>query len=358
MLIPILLLLIAAPMFAGEEVFTGVERVIAVGDVHGDFDAFVTILRSAGVIDNKNRWTGGTAHLVQIGDVLDRGADSRKAMDLLIALEKQASKAGGRVHALIGNHEAMNLYGDLRYTVPGEFAAFRTPDSDRFRQALWESGSKKSASKKEWEAEHPLGWVEHRLQFGPDGTYGKWIRKHNAVIKINDSLYIHGGISPKHASMTIAEINANVLSELKDFTKINDASFVASDDGPLWYRGLAEGDPTLAGHVDQLLQTHGVKRIVIGHTPSPGAILPRFDGKVIMIDAGMAVPYGSRRSCLVLDQQKLYAFHRGEKIELPGSSPEDYLRYLKAAMALDPPPSPLDPLVQELAARVAALAAK
>src|SRR6478672_1717349 len=97
----ILPLVIAPPISAAEEVFTGVDRVVAVGDVHGDFDAFVTILRSAGIIDAKNRWTGGASHLVQIGDVLDRGADSRKAMDLLMSLEKQASKAGGRVHALI-----------------------------------------------------------------------------------------------------------------------------------------------------------------------------------------------------------------------------------------------------------------
>src|SRR5262245_33598569 len=115
--------LIAAQTFAADVVFTGVERVVAVGDVHGDFGAFVGVLRAAGVIDQKNKWTGGKTHLVQTGDVPDRGADSRKVMDLLMDLEKQAPKAGGRVHALIGNHEAMNLYGDLRYVVPGEFAA-------------------------------------------------------------------------------------------------------------------------------------------------------------------------------------------------------------------------------------------
>jgi hypothetical protein len=344
----ILPLVIAAPISAAEEVFTGVDRVVAVGDVHGDFEAFVTILRSAGIIDAKNRWTGGASHLVQIGDVLDRGADSRKAMDLLMALEKQASKAGGRVHALIGNHEAMNVYGDLRYTVEGEFAAFRTQDSDRLRQALWEAESKPGVSRQQWEAEHPLGWVEHRIQFGPDGTYGKWIRKHNTAVKINDSLYVHGGISPKFASMTLTQLNETVSTELKKVTKINDDSVVAVDDGPLWYRGLAEGDAALAGHVDRLLQSYGVKRIVIGHTPTPGAVLPRFDGKVILVDAGMGVPYGSHRTCLVLEQDKLYAVHRGEKIDLPSGSPDDYLRYLKAAVGLETAPSPLNILVQQL----------
>src|SRR6476619_2557951 len=122
--------------FAAQGEWTDVERVVAVGDVHGDYTRFVAVLRSAGLIDEKGRWTGGKAHLVQTGDVLDRGADSRKVMDLLMSLEKQAAKAGGHVHALIGNHEARNLYGDLRYTTAEEFAAFKTGQSAEVRAAF------------------------------------------------------------------------------------------------------------------------------------------------------------------------------------------------------------------------------
>ena len=104
----------------------GVSRIVAVGDVHGDFAQFTTVLRQAGVIDAKNRWAGGQTHLVQAGDVPDRGPDSRQVMDLLMELTPQAEKAGGQVHALIGNHEAMRALGDLRYVSPGEYEAFRT----------------------------------------------------------------------------------------------------------------------------------------------------------------------------------------------------------------------------------------
>ncbi|MSR03122.1 MAG: hypothetical protein EXR94_10365 [Gemmatimonadetes bacterium] len=104
----------------------GVSRIVAVGDVHGDFAQFTTVLRQAGVIDAKNRWAGGQTHLVQTGDVPDRGPDSRQVMDLLMELTPQAEKAGGQVHALIGNHEAMRVLGDLRYVSPGEYEAFRT----------------------------------------------------------------------------------------------------------------------------------------------------------------------------------------------------------------------------------------
>ena len=90
------------------------------------------MLASAGLIDGNGNWTGGKTHLVQTGDVVDRGPDSRAVMDLLMKLEKQAAAAGGAVHALIGNHEAMDVYGDLRYVSPGEFASYaQGPDASR-----------------------------------------------------------------------------------------------------------------------------------------------------------------------------------------------------------------------------------
>ncbi len=258
-------------------------------------------------------------------------------MDLLIELEKQAAKAGGRVHALVGNHEAMNLYGDLRYVSAGEYAAFRGGDSANVRAAFLEQDMKAvpAAEKRKWEEEHPLGWVEHRVAFGPKGTYGKWIRSHNAVVKIDDTIYLHGGISPRFAATPIAELNAAIAAELNDFSKIKDGSPMTAEDGPLWYRGLAEGGPELADHVDRVLQTHGVKRIVIGHTPTAGAVIPRFNGKVIQIDVGMSAFYGSHPACLVREGDRLFAIHRGEKVPLPDGGPE-LLAYLKKAVSLEP----------------------
>ena len=323
-----------ARMFAGQAEWTGVARVVAVGDVHGEYAGFVEVLRSAGVIDQKDRWIGGKTHLVQTGDVLDRGDDSRKVMDLLINLEKQAAKAGGRVHALIGNHEAMNLYGDLRYTTPGEFAAFRSGDPEQLRAAYWD--------RKNIKAEHPLGWFEHRIELGPEGTYGKWIRSHLTVVKINDTIYLHGGISPRYASVPLSRINEMVAAELNDVTKIKEGSPVTAEDGPLWYRGLAlDAGAGMAAHVDQVLATHGVKRIVIAHTITRGAIIPRFGGKVIMIDAGLNAIYGGNRTVFLQEGDSVYAIHRGEKIALPTDAGAGLLAYLKKALSLEPRESPL-----------------
>ncbi len=114
--------------------WSGVERIVAMSDVHGAYDAMAVTLAKAGVLDEEQRWNGGATHLVITGDVLDRGADSRKVMDLLMRLESEAATAGGQVHLLLGNHEVMNLIGDLRYVSKEEYAAFADEESPQDRE--------------------------------------------------------------------------------------------------------------------------------------------------------------------------------------------------------------------------------
>ena len=92
-------------------IWTGVDKIVAVGDIHGDYDNFTTILKNTGIISSNGHWKAGCTHFVQTGDVLDRGPDARKVLDLIMKLEKEAEKAGGMVHFLIGNHEEMNITG-------------------------------------------------------------------------------------------------------------------------------------------------------------------------------------------------------------------------------------------------------
>jgi hypothetical protein len=337
--LPLLLLLfvLSGTGTAAEDVFTGIDRVVAVGDVHGDYDQFVAVLRSAQIIDADGKWIGGKAHLVQTGDVLDRGADSRKAMDLLMRLEEEAVKAGGAVHALIGNHEAMNLYGDLRYVSAGEFAAFRDAGSEGARDELYKVDRKDFPDRKRWDAEHPLGFAEHRRAFGPQGKYGQWIRGHNAVVQIDGTLFLHGGISPKLADWSVRRINDQVRAELEDFAKF-EGGIVQHDSGPLWYRGLAQGDErTLEEHVRKVLFNYKVDRIAIGHTFTKGAVTPRFDGKVLMIDVALSRFFDARgrMACLVIEKGKPHALHRGKRVELPWNAEADLRRYLKEIEELD-----------------------
>lgn len=339
---------------SGQEVFSNVERIVAVGDVHGDYGQFVTVLRQAGVIDGKARWTGGRTHLVQTGDIPDRGPDSRKVMELLMALAPQAEKAGGRVHALVGNHEVMNVLGDLRYVAPGEYDAFRGPNSRKLQERAWavlsdSSRRRDAAYRSKWLAEHPLGWVEHRFAFEGNGRYASWIRENSAAVKINDYLFLHGGIGPKYVDTTLARLNAGVRQALSPDSAPPPGNIAEDPEGPLWYRGLATGDEVeLAQHVDSVLAKFGVSHVVIGHTVTPGAILPRFGGKVIMIDVGLSAAYFATPALLLIEDGKAFTLHRGKRLELPMGG--DVLPYLEAAAALDPQPSRLRQYIEALGA--------
>ncbi len=351
--LPILLcVLLLAAQLPAQDTFTGVERIVAVGDVHGDYSQFTTVLRQARLIDKKDRWIGGKSHLVQTGDVLDRGPDSRKVMDLLIALAPQAQKAGGHVHALTGNHETMNVFGDLRYVHPGEYAAFRSTKSRALQQrafdVLSDSTLRNDADyKTTWFNEHPLGWVEHRLAFEANGKYAAWIRGNNAAVRINDWLFLHGGIGPQYVATPLRAINDGVRAAL-DPTRLPAQGNIAEDpEGPLWYRGLATGDEQeLAAHVDSVLAAFGVKHIAVGHSVSPGTIFPRFAGKVVMIDVGLSAVYGGPPAALVIEGGLARTLHRGQLLDLPLGT--DLLPYLKAAAALDPQPSKLQVVIDQL----------
>jgi calcineurin-like phosphoesterase family protein len=272
----------------------GVERIVAVGDVHGAYDRLVEILRAAGLVDARLHWSGGRAHLVQLGDIVDRGGDSRKALDLLRRLEKEAARAGGAVHALLGNHEVMRMLGDVRYVSPGEYEAFVTARSEETRENLLRAAEPESRERLRQEI--PLGRVEMDLAFGPQGEYGKWLRGHLAVVRINGILFLHGGISPALAATPCAVVNDTVRRELTgDMAKLRSPApdtMVTREDGPLWYRGLAQGPPAFAPQVDEILAGQGARAIVIAHTVTPeGRIVRGFGGTVLQIDTGMQPAY-------------------------------------------------------------------
>ena len=281
------------------------ERVVAVGDVHGAFDNFVAILRAAQVIDNRNRWAGKRTVLVQAGDILDRGPDSRKAIDLLRRLERDAERDGGRVVSLLGNHELMRLISDWRYVSAGEIEAFKNGDSTRVRDQVMAALSAQAAQRAKTEGkefdeaayreqflkEVPLGMIELRQAFGPEGEYGRWIKERPTIARINGVLFLHGGISPEIASLGCEGINAAVSKELANLPPPEQAAslMAASETGPLWYRGLAlQKEEELAPVLPTTLEQMKARAMVIGHsTVLPGRIVARLDGRVILIDTGM-----------------------------------------------------------------------
>ena len=205
---------------------------VAIGDVHNDFDDFVAILRRTGLTDQQNRWTGGKTTFVQVGDLLDRGPKPREVMDLMMALEKEAPQAGGRVVGLLGNHEVMNMMGDLRYVTPANYASFADSNSEKRQKAAYAEYTKWKNShaslfvelpqpleltEAEWMARHPAGFIEQREAVGPKGEYGKWLRGHAAVAEIDGIIFLHGGISPELAKTKPDAINNRIREEIKEF---------------------------------------------------------------------------------------------------------------------------------------------
>ncbi len=208
------------------------EPVIAIADVHNAFDNFVAILLRTGLIDKQNHWAGGKTTFVQVGDLLDRGPKPSEVMDLMMALEKEAPQAGGRVVSLLGNHEVMNIMGDLRYVAPANYASFADRKSEERQKAAYEEylkwrGSHASLiaelpqpmelTEAEWMARHPAGFVEQREAFGPKGEYGEWLRGHDAVAEIDGVIFLHGGIHPDLANVKLDAMNKRIHEEIKAF---------------------------------------------------------------------------------------------------------------------------------------------
>lgn len=286
-------------------------RVVAVGDIHAAYDNFVEVLRMAGIVDENAHWTGGTTHLVQTGDFTDRGKDTRKVMDLLRRLQKEAKDAGGRAHVLLGNHEIMNILGDLRYVDPEEYESFRTMDSVRRIQRFYANAIARArdraraageefdedAYRRKLEKEAPLGFVERTRAFSEDGEYGRWLRGLDTVARVNGIVFLHGGLTPEVAALGCEGINKQVRREITtdiDKTRQNPGvTLAAGGGGPLWYRGLAsEDEAALASSVKQILEDMDARAIVVAHTVTKsGRIQSRFDGRVIMIDVGMSPVY-------------------------------------------------------------------
>lgn len=369
------------------------EGVVAVGDVHGSFDGLTTILRETGLIDDQNRWTGGSTVFVQTGDLLDRGVKLQEVIGLLMRLQEEAPKSGGQVHVLLGNHETMNLLGITRDVNRGAFAEFATDQSEARRSKGWamfkafwrrrmpEIGQQPVFSKEakaQWMAVHPPGFFEYVEAFGPDGTYGRWMRQLPGALVIGDSLFIHGGYGPSLKGVSVEEINTRVVVELATFDETRawmvaeglalpwysvheltreaerELRYIAGQDpdslpperierakrlsldwsswsllhpeGPFWFRGTAkwnEGDHLAL--MTALLDDLGVKRQVVGHTPqATGRIQARFDNRVFLIDTGMlASVYRGVPSALEIIDDTIVAVYPGERQILVRGPPAD-----------------------------------
>lgn len=251
-----------APPVAIRDAWAKPEKILAISDIHGRFDTLSRLLKAQRVVDAELRWRFGAGHLVVVGDVMDRGPQVTEALWFLRSLEAQAHAAGGAVHVLLGNHEAMVLSGDVRYVNP------------KYLQA-------------------PEGLPPHAALYGPSSELGRWLRTRPVLLRLGDLLFLHGGISPEVLAMglDLSQLNGAIRPALGLRAKEagGAASILLGSAGPLWYRGLLPegGNPQATEeHITRVLEYFQVRALVVGHTTLP--MLGSFhDGRVIGIDAGI-----------------------------------------------------------------------
>ena len=359
-LVMLVWLLLAPVAWTQTAVWEGVERIIAIGDIHGDYDNYIQLLQEAGVVNRRGNWIAGNTHLVQLGDVPDRGPDTDRIIAHLQKLQTQARRRDGMVHVLIGNHEAMNMLGDLRYVDAGEFEALRTRNSRRLRDAYYEQYLAFLQSQEEppeidenfrdqWNQQFPLGYVEHRQHWAPAGEFGSWVLEHNAVIRINNILFMHAGLGPGFVNRPLQEINAQILVELMGNNPVAEDMLVDDEEGPLWYRGFAfNTEAAESDHLKQLLDYYQADYIVVGHTPGYGTVVPRFEGRVMLIDSGISSYYGGHRAALLYEGGAFSTIQQGTEVTLPGAELGELLDYLRRMQELEPDAPNLPRLIYSL----------
>lgn len=348
------LALMAPAAFAETYRYQTTERVVVVGDSHGAFDSLSALLGEAGLVDEKLQWSGGKSWLVSTGDFLDRGPDSRKIMDLLMRLQKQALNSGGKVLVLMGNHELMNVTGDLRNVSAEEFLSYQDLEDPKERLAVREYFDLHPEDRRDSEFDqlYPAGFFGHRKAFSREGKYGRWLRSLPFVIVINDTAFTHGGLPRLVAEQGLEGTNlsmakaiasyddlwevvrkdiglvmtptfrqrprlstASTLPEAADFRKLYWQPLF-SPEGPLWAREDSMCLPvTVEETLEASLAALGATQLVVGHTVTFNhRIASRMDGKVIMIDTGMlnSIYTGGVASALVIDQGKRSAMYLGQ----------------------------------------------
>jgi len=319
-----------------------IKKIVAVGDLHGDYDNCVKILKAAGLIDDTLKWIGGDTHLVQTGDIIDRGDHAKEIFDLIMRLEIEAEEAGGKVHMLIGNHEELNITG-MALGTPGyvsktQFLAF-IPDSFRekkekeFKKIVeksLEKGNNSSAAFidiEEWWTNQITRdrTAQHEYTINFNENYGIWIIEHNAVIRINDVIFVHGGISERFSTWPLEKINETFREELNMYRlaykrgriPMYKPEIVYVHDAPHWFRDLALKDEEyFTAEANKILKNLGVSHMVIAHTPAGSGggspivgtegihIIHKFKDRVWIIDTGISDYYGGVLSYLTIENGK------------------------------------------------------
>jgi len=245
------------------QIYSKIDSICVISDIHGEYNTYIDLLKGIGIIDKNLKWNFGKGHLVVLGDTFDRGNMVTEVLWHLFGLEKQAQKAGGMVHVLLGNHEFMalrNSRGDV---------------NDKYRKV------------------EAISKTDYADLYSEKSVLGKWLRSKPVIITINDIIFVHGGISMEmiQKNLNIKQINKMFTTEIigKNLWEVYEKGmlkFLSEKEGPLWYRGYFEDSAFSESKIDSILAFYGKNHIVVGHT-SNTEIISLFSKKILGADAGI-----------------------------------------------------------------------
>jgi hypothetical protein len=242
-----------------------------IGDVHGHDGKLRRLLRGAGLVDDRNRWIAAGAVLWFVGDFVDRGPDGIGVIERVMRLQEEAAAAGGRIGALLGNHDVLILavrrFGNRPALGPGGGFA------DNWRA---NGGQPDDLARL---ADRHIAWLAGLPALARCGDA--------LIVHADSTLYLDYGPD-------IAAVN-RTLGDL-----------LAGDDLPAWiafldrffeHRMFEDMDPQGWARAAAMLERFGGRRIVHGHSPIPvwAGLRPEqvttarvyAGGRCINVDGGM-----------------------------------------------------------------------
>jgi len=288
----------ASPLLSGVEwdVRPEPRRVVAVGDLHGDLRAFGAIGRACGLLDERGSWRGSATHLVLMGDLVG-GAHSRLLLNAVMRLEREAARTGGRVHALLGNHDLLPIAGRFGKLTPRERREYRKGD------------------------------------FQGAGRYAQWVLGRPTILKIGRTLYVHAGLDRWALDTDPGEVNAHVRAWIAHLQGTGPRPpretrwTFDDDDGPMWtrafrHRGRRPKDAPSKKVIRAVLDRLGAERIVLGHSPTDdGSIVldhPHYGEFVILIDTRISDVARGRLGALKIEGDMLSPVYARDRTDGDG----------------------------------------
>lgn len=283
------------------------ERIVAIGDVHGDLAGLACILRSRGLISKKGRWRGGDTQLVLNGDLVG-GKNARVLLHFILRLSQEATDEGGRIDALLGNH-------DVR--------VFSKKYQKRLGKTLFQQLPVTGA------------WGESpKAAFEGDTAYARFLRERNALLKIGSNVFAHGGLNAWAFRHHPRRINATIRAWIRFWQGVDvepnprtewvalgpNVDFETDSDGPLWTTSFKANKQNQAekesrdgsldsGELSKLLRKYKAERLILGHAPTPSSEIllfhPYYGEKVVMIDTRLSDRKKGRLSCLEITAEGL-----------------------------------------------------